>query len=704
MKSSKVFYLHKFKSIITSRLFLLDVFVFLFGTAFSFFTKTKFFSPAGTSSLTVYFTSAVYVSVIVIPAIFLRKESGYDDFVPLSNLKKIVLDYFAKLSSFILLVILFLWMPFFVSFYGDVDFGSVLVGFFLLVFYGAAGGALCLFFSELFQKSISAFAFSVLSLFVLSFCHWLALYFSVPSFVSKILYFVSFISRFDSSTKGILSLGDFVYFSSFSFLFIFFSFLLRENKKGKVWKFDFRLRFFLLFAICVFLSLDFYRFDYTFDFSEDKLYSVTDYSRKILSETNQTVVIHFYKSGKLESIYPLVRNVSDFLRQYEKNCKNISLKVIDCDKDEKARNLLNSYGIYPQRIKTENSTSTEFIDVYSSVVLESGDNVNVIPFVLSPVSLEYQLDVKLLKLVYGIDIKVNVLAGNGQSLDDELRLFNDWFSNQDISVNQIWTDQLETVTGPLFVIGEEYFDRNDSLLIQNYLESEKGNVLFCTSPFSVDVQGDWSVSEKQNHFVSDMLYDYGITFKPSFVMDYSCQRISMMSEDSSRDYAEILNYPFWVNVLPQTNSKTGFTMFWPTSLELSGFAEPFIVSSSHSYEKDFDFTLDDLYIDTNPFTVKLQNVQTNALQNHIIGACGNIKSAKSTYNVSTKGCFYLIPDENFPSYYTNGFIGGETGDFRNFMFLTNLFWKLNGKPEIAELQSKTVMDRSLYKRNRGKIH
>ena len=45
----------------------------------------------------------------------------------------------------------------------------------------------------------------------------------------------------------------------------------------------------------------------------------------------------------------------------------------------------------------------------------------------------------------------------------------------------------------------------------------------------------------------------------------------------------------------------------------------------------------------------------------------------------------------------NVYIGGETGDYRNFEFLTNALLKLNGEEELAALQSRTSRDTSLFK-------
>ena len=98
----------------------------------------------------------------------------------------------------------------------------------------------------------------------------------------------------------------------------------------------------------------------------------------------------------------------------------------------------------------------------------------------------------------------------------------------------------------------------------------------------------------------------------------------------------------------------------------------------------------------------MQNVQTMSLQNKVLAAVVPVKSANCTDNVNTNCNFFVISDQLFASFYTNGFIGGERGDFRNFMFLTNLFWKMNRMDELSDLQSKTSVDRSLYKRNENR--
>lgn len=698
MKTASYYFKYKLKSVLSSKIFIFDVLLMILSTAFSYITRTKLFSPVGTSSLTAYFSYVPYVSIILIPAFCLKQKNPYDSFVPLKEISKVFINFSAYLISFSVMMILLLWMPVFVSFYGDVDWGAVAVSFLALIFFGAASVSLCFFMAEIFHKAVTSFALSALVLAALNSCHMIPQYFSIPKFISNFIYGLSWTGRFDAATKGIFSSADFLYFIVLTFSFLFLSVIVIEIKKGRIFSKIYKRRFCYGILIVVLLLINNMHIKFSADFSKDKIYSVSAYTKKILQETDETVTVHYYKSGKLETLYPSVKTVADFLRRFEKYGKNLKLVVTDCDKNEDARNRLVSYGIYPQRLRTENSTTTEFIDVYSSIVIESRGNIEVLPFVLSPASLEYQIDVKLLKLVFGYEAKVNVIYSNDMTLDDDLRLFKDWFINQDVFINDISfsvEEGLSKTDGPLFVFGSKGFSESQVIAIDSYVKDGKGNVLFMTNPYSVDLKGEWTVGENDSPSLFDLLYDYGIKFKSSMVMDYSCHNISMMSDDSNRDYAEEIKYPLWLDILPQTNTSQGISMFWAVPLDVNEYVSPYILTSSHSYEEKLDFENPYSYLETNPFKVKLQNVQTNSLQNQVVAA---YSAYNCTDNVYTKCGIYVISDQYFASFYTNGFIGGGKGDFRNFMFLMNLYWKMNGNEELSKLQGKSVQDRSLYKK------
>ena len=61
---------------------------------------------------------------------------------------------------------------------------------------------------------------------------------------------------------------------------------------------------------------------------------------------------------------------------------------------------LKDYGIYGKQFQTVGKNKTEYATVYSTIVIEYNENWDIIPFILSANSLEYDLDVRFLNLIY----------------------------------------------------------------------------------------------------------------------------------------------------------------------------------------------------------------------------------------------------------------------------------------------------------------
>ena len=57
----------------------------------------------------------------------------------------------------------------------------------------------------------------------------------------------------------------------------------------------------------------------------------------------------------------------------------------------------------------------------------------------------------------------------------------------------------------------------------------------------------------------------------------------------------------------------------------------------------------------------------------------------------------VISDQYFVNSLMTSYIGGQTGDYRNFEVLTNALLKLNGEEQLARIQGKISKDTSLYK-------
>ncbi|MCR5062289.1 MAG: hypothetical protein K6A89_03315, partial [Treponema sp.] len=114
------------------------------------------------------------------------------------------------------------------------------------------------------------------------------------------------------------------------------------------------------------------------------------------------------------------------------------------------------------------------------------------------------------------------------------------------------------------------------------------------------------------------------------------------------------------------------------------------------YQLDFDSP--ENLLQTNPFLLEEQDKSNFEYKTQVVGARikGKVPRLFTAGNDEDIDVI-VIPDQYFVNSLMNGYTGNDTGDFRNFSFLTNALLKLNGEEELAKLQSKTTRDTTLYK-------
>ncbi len=696
----------------THPLFYILAVLFCIYINFNFFIKNQFFTT-GTSDLLLLFSSVPYVSILLIPAICFRKsEAIYDSFVPLSRKNKLIANILSALIQYATILFILLPSAIVVGRFCDVDYGQFTAGIICLLFYGATVISVCIFIQELISSKIASLIISSVILIIINSAHLLAVYVSLGSFFTAILKKISFAWHFDAAGKGIIDTRDIIYFTAISAIFFLLTVFLCEYKDGKRQAVKEKLYKCSLFLIAVLVLLNGQKYYKRFDFSKNKLYSLSAYTEQLLSKIDENVKITYCRSTELSRLYPQVRDVNDFLNGYCARNKNLSLIIKDPSLDESLALNLDSLGITGQQLKTSNRNSTEYINVYSAIIIEGKGQTAAIPFVLSAETLEYDLDSKLKQLLTGTLRVVNIVCGNELSFYDDYSYVMPWLNSQGFVCNVLYAadddfvHQLEDTSGVLFVLGDSQINIDGAIAIENYILSEKGNAFFAVSPYSVSIDTDWSIKPNKRTNIVEMLENWGVVFLPEIAADISCSRITMYSgeDDNSllqnNTYTKIINYPLWINLMPQEKYSSGMTVFWATPLELSDNASPYLVSSSYAYSYKTDRNSPERLIETNPMLLEEADVSDKEKKQLVL--CAEITGRiTGLYNLAASDNSHIIvlPDPYFVNTLMTGYNGGEYGDYRNFGFMTNTLLKLNNEEELAELQGRSLKDNSLYKIN-----
>lgn len=670
----------------------------------NFYIRQQFFGGNGSSDLLLFFSAFPYISIIGIPVLSYKHSfSIYDPFIPIKNTEKILLQLLVKFTLYSIIVLLQLPACLLVNLFGTIDPGQLFTSIICLLFYGAAILSLSCFIEKLINKPVLSLLISSLILALFNSAHIFALYVQMPSVFVAFFKQISFAWHFDAAGKGIMDTRDLIYLASISLLFIILAIYTTEKKAGKIFTKHLKLRFTAQILFTLLLILNGKRWYKRIDFSQNKTYSISAYTKNLLKSLDQSLQITYYRSSSLSRLYPQIRDVSDFLTEYSAQNKNLSLLIKDPDKDAAVKTLLENYGIQSQQMKSVKSNSTEYTNVYSAIVLEYQGNAETIPFTMAANSLEYDLDGRIKHLLTGQSRNVNIIIGNGMSLTEDYSYLIPWLNSQGFIVNPLYIEDpafvsaLGASSGPLLVIGDEEIKIEQAIAIENYLLSNKGNGFFCISPFTVNIEDDWKLRANTSTNVVEMLENWGLRFTDKIAGDISNARITMYSEDQTQ--TKVINYPLWISLLPQENTKEGITIFWPCPLELST-ASSYLSSSPMSFALNIDKDSPEKLIETNPFILESLNISNLEKSTQVLGA-QITGSLQGYYNVLTSqnSNIIVIPDQYFLSSLMTGYIGGQYGDYRNFDFLATSLLRLNGEEELAQLKSKSNRDSSLYKIN-----
>lgn len=678
-----------------------SVFVYI-----NFFIKQQFFTGNGSTDLILYFSSIPYISILIIPALCYKLNfTNYDNFLPFGRRSILFSNFLYIFVSYLIILVLLIPGILIVTLCGTVDSGQVFTSFLCLVFYGAALISLCLLIQNLFNSQIVSFILSAIILAIFNISHLIPVFLNTGNFLSSVFKQISFVWHFDAAGKGIIDTRDILCLAIVTFLFLFLTFLVQENKAGHVFNKNQKKNICFQIICIILILLNSNRWFFRADLSKAKTYSLSKYTKQLTKNIEKPVKITYYRSKELTKLYPQIRDVSDFLVTYASQNKNISLQIKDPEKED-LEEIFESYGVYSQQLRSVKRNSTEYTNVYSAVFIEYDYNLEVIPFVMSAQSLEYDLDGRLLHLTTGKERQVNIIVGNSLSLSQDYSYLVPYLSSQGFVINPLFIQApdfpqaLMNSTGTLLIIGDSNINIENAIAIENYLLQQKGNAFICVNPFEANIEEDWSLKFAKRTNIVEMLENAGIIFENKIAADLSCSRITMYSEENNSS-TQTINYTLWISILPQEKCKTGATLFWPTPLSLeTEFAEPLIVSSPYAYSYEADRYNNQSVIETNPFILNevTDSNQTLSKQTLILGAEYN-GPYSGLYNNSdcSNVHLFIIPDQYFVNSLMNEYIGGDFGDYRNFDFLVNSLLKLNGETELAQMQENMGIDKSLYK-------
>ncbi|QOS39976.1 hypothetical protein DYE49_05715 [Treponema rectale] len=697
---------HVFKFLISPAYFFITA-VYVISSGLYFFISSRFFTPAGTSDLQGFFLALSTLNILYFPLCTSYAAFSKDDYrLPFSSLKVTAAKIISCVAAYLFTLLQAMLIPFCVFLFGTPDLNSFICSMIIMLLYSTACFSFTVFTSVFFSRASVSFTVSSLILIITNIIHILPQYTDFIFSYSALNYF-SFAWHFDAAGKGIADTSDISFFLITAGAFTVLTSVIMERKREPSDRYLFHKTAVTIITAVLLLILSIILI-HRFDFTSSKKYTFSELTENTAESVSQPLSVTYYRSQTLLDRYPTLKDTEYLLRQWASLNSNISLEIKEAS-DTKTKKLLETEGIPAQQIETTTSESESFTTVYSAIVMDYGADRSIIPYLLDPSSLEYNLTRYTANLTERKTDYVMIVCGNGARLDQDYSYMMSYLINQgftpvefyissavsDRETQPLITDILNSGNipeAPLIIMGTSEFSKEETDALERYILSG-GKAFIATQNYTVNILDGWEII-KGNEYFKRMLFTFGIYLDEDPVCDEQSLKISSAGQAETSLNAinsKSLRYPLWPELSRQKNAPLGLIQFWPSGIvideevsELENYrAEPYLYTSEKSWHlKPYDgkyttstsarYTPDEKY-----FTAVTSAVIT--------------KTNKKVPDLIVYGDQY-----GFNTQILN-VISSSVPDFRTLNFLSDSILKLTGREELSELKYKFTQTNTLNK-------
>lgn len=347
----------------------------------------------------------------------------------------------------------------------------------------------------------------------------------------------------------------------------------------------------------IFINVLGYYFFVRIDLTEEKRYSLSVSTKKLLKEIDEVVFVRCYLDGGMPAEYKALKNeTKEMLDQFRAYNPNIEYEFVDpngfenrTERDEFYRRLFER-GLSPINIKTTKSNTQvqqyifPYIDIvhkgrtYIAPLLSSKKGVAGEGIIAGSIeNLEYNIYSSIRSIVNAKKDKVVFLYGHGElpveNIYDFVSSLSEYYEVDSITINEklnSLTDRIyDTVDLSKVTIENKYkcmivakptsiFSYKDLYIIDQYI-MHGGKVLWLLDALNVSMdslQAQSSTVAISNFTgVDDILFRYGAKVNTNLIMDLQCAKVPIVTGQYQDNMPQMSYYPwnFFPEIHPNSN-------------------------------------------------------------------------------------------------------------------------------------------------------
>lgn len=518
----------------------------------------NYFKP-GRADLEPLFTAIGIAFIFVIPAFTMNafakeKNLGTMEFIlskPVSIVEYVLGKFLAVV--FLVLLLILITLPFTIAVAASaeqpLDLGQTIVRYFGGFLLGVSFASIGLAVSSLFKNETIALLASLIvcTLFI----------FTGTGIIPVLDLFsnLSLLRQYQSISRGVIDLRDLAYFCVFTASFVSVAYLfvlkIKHSILGKIFNKSLIITV-VVWALTLVIGFLGYLIPGRIDLTSEGLYTLSDSSKKTVSELSDTLNIKLFASTNLPStLTAYYKTLEDWLKDYSSYSNGkVVFQIKNPDISEADRSDADANNIEPYQLSFSESESSQSSTIsYFSLLFKYKDKSDVLNFFTSPdllSDLEYSIT-KTIKTISTENKKTVAFLTSGTKFnkDDGLTYFASELSGlynlENLDLGGKSELSLNDYAAIIIAAPSSEISDTEFSVLQNYFKSG-GSIFFMAQGLDLYLNQEVAPDEISSNLLA-LFSEYGINVSKNLVFDL--QNNNKIPEGNVF-IQNIIDYPFWI--------------------------------------------------------------------------------------------------------------------------------------------------------------